>query len=65
MLGTDPTEHPREPSVPQVRSSAMNHGIEGDQESAIDYFYFENGYYHRVRVADVRETTEDQVLLAA
>jgi hypothetical protein len=50
------------------RSRAMSYGIEDFEESGsagVDYFYFENGYYHRVRVADAREPAEVPVLVAA
>jgi hypothetical protein len=32
----------------------MSYGPEA-YEAGIDYFYFENGYYHRVRVTKSRE----------
>lgn len=46
----------------------MSYGIENYEESGSagsDYFYYENGYYHRVRATEVPERAETPVLAAA
>lgn len=46
----------------------MTNNIENHEESGSvvsDYFYFENGYYHRVRANESRERTQTPVLVAA
>jgi hypothetical protein len=59
------------PEGPSARSRTMTNSIQSRQASGTvdtavsDYFYFEDGYYHRVSAVENRERTETPALVAA